>query len=1215
VSAAGWLDAAAAVPLLDVLDALGLVSERRDRRTRPHDCPACARPGVSAAAARWHCFGCGAGGGGPAAVAWHQTGRKWATGDAETSATVRDWYAARGWCDAASNRPPPAPVAPKRRRSTAPPKAAPAYKLGTTWPALRAARNTARARAWAEARGATGEALDAVVRAFEAEPDACAIAPGLMRPAGCPEVAWDALRARTPSGSTERAAVVWLRRDDTGAPCSLALRRVSGPWAKAKSLTLTGAPAGWLGDVGAAAAALAGGAAVHLAEGEPDAIALRAALPPGACILGVASGSWGTAARALGAALGERRPLGRVVLWPDADAPGTAAAQAAQAALADAGLRWARVDVSTAGGDVWAAMLAAGLDGLRSLLDAAERGPEPPLVAATPLDGWAVRAAVADAIEGAQAGCPSVVALPPGMGKSTALRPEVARLVAAGWWCVVVVANHSQAAEAAAGLAAHGVTRVHRARGLTRKEGDAYLCRALAELDPPDAARLVAVHEAHGRSPAGACDGCPYRSTCDVYQLRPAGDDAAVVVAVEAQAAAVLGALPRGARVLVAFDDCGTHVTTAEVKRAALDGLRAALRRTGAAAAAEVAGRALEVLDALERACDAAARRVPRPAGERAHRVWLDAAKLGPDLIRELGPDLIHELGPRPRAGVNVTRGPGGRAQLQAIYATADAVPRDGWATLKAAQAAARGEPSPLALVVAPDGGWSLELRSPPAARAALARSTPPAVVVLDGTAGLEPVRYGALELPVRSLPVRRAEVCPVTWWPLGSADAGALALALDCDDRLMPCDRAGAAIGAAVRRWAAAVVAAREPGPVSVITLKATADALRSLLDDRAAPGGALAEAAAVLRELDDLGWPVSIGHYGADGRGSNAHAAAVGLLTLGTWRSPVGAAACDAAALGLPAEVAAGLVAERATAEVVQAVARARHVRRTAGEMPVIHVVASVAPPPVGDALPGVAWSVQRAHGGAARADLVPSLALMRAAVADATARGWVAPALLDATRPLAEAAAEMVGRARGWNRQAGGGRGRPLHWSPGQHFSDVNQALGRLTRGTANRLAQPVETPSEPPPLVLMAVQGVIPASARNVDGLCWPEHRADLSPAEVAGELVAACDLMTATAALAEVLTGAEAYAEATGADWPPRGWSAPPGGSIPAHPSANGDAPPASLPRTRPAAPPAQATAWPPRPPPSPWPVPWPSPWPDPWPWPTGIQGRDAEICA
>ncbi len=122
-----WLDDARRAPLPDVVVALGLELQANGRSFGP--CPSCgmasrANPGrtdrrgrcrIEADGKHWACCsngtdGCGAKGDGVALVVCGLVGRPWQKGDRETSARIRDWFAARDWCQ---------PFAPSGRQGAA----------------------------------------------------------------------------------------------------------------------------------------------------------------------------------------------------------------------------------------------------------------------------------------------------------------------------------------------------------------------------------------------------------------------------------------------------------------------------------------------------------------------------------------------------------------------------------------------------------------------------------------------------------------------------------------------------------------------------------------------------------------------------------------------------------------------------------------------------------------------------------------------------------------------------------------------------------------------------------------------------------------------------------------------------------------------------------------------------------------------------------------
>ena len=156
-------------------------------------------------------------------------------------------------------------------------------------------------------------------------------------------------------------------------------------------------------------------------------------------------------------------------------------------------------------------------------------------------------------------------------------------------------------------------------------------------------------------------------------------------------------------------------------------------------------------------------------------------------------------------------------------------------------------------------------------------------------------------------------------------------------------------------------------PCTVGILTHKPLADALRwglRLAADAAAapPEGAAFElddvhARAVADEIAELvkrGWRFEIGHFGRDDRSSNAFGGVEVLAVMGSPRPDWGAVAEDARALGLDPD---SLARDRTLAATVQALARARHVRRPGVRL----FLASDCEAPTGAALPGVVWTVE--------------------------------------------------------------------------------------------------------------------------------------------------------------------------------------------------------------------------------------------------------------
>lgn len=176
-----WLADARRAPLPDVVSALGFELHANGRSFGP--CPNCgmasrANPGrtdrrgrcrIEADGKHWACCsngtdGCGAKGDSVALVVCGLVGRPWQKGDSETSARIRDWFAARGWCQ---------PFAPsgRQRAAAAPscldtPAARPsAQEMHKFWPRLVSVMADRQVSAWLAGR-ADGAIDPAVVAAL-----------------------------------------------------------------------------------------------------------------------------------------------------------------------------------------------------------------------------------------------------------------------------------------------------------------------------------------------------------------------------------------------------------------------------------------------------------------------------------------------------------------------------------------------------------------------------------------------------------------------------------------------------------------------------------------------------------------------------------------------------------------------------------------------------------------------------------------------------------------------------------------------------------------------------------------------------------------------------------------------------------------------------------------------------------------------------------------
>lgn len=181
-----WIDAARALDLPSVVDALGL--ERRGTNAGP--CPGCGAERTStdprpplrlSASGGWWCVSCDRKGDGLALVALAVTGD--VRPDREGWATVRDWYAHRGWVDgegSTDHRPAP-------RRATAPrdvpPVRLPVAEVAALWRSTVPVFDDPRVAAWIRRRWP--QWADAVDRVAMAD-----ISRALPATSECPPWAW-----------------------------------------------------------------------------------------------------------------------------------------------------------------------------------------------------------------------------------------------------------------------------------------------------------------------------------------------------------------------------------------------------------------------------------------------------------------------------------------------------------------------------------------------------------------------------------------------------------------------------------------------------------------------------------------------------------------------------------------------------------------------------------------------------------------------------------------------------------------------------------------------------------------------------------------------------------------------------------------------------------------------------------------------------------------
>ncbi len=357
-----WLDDACRAPLPEVVATLGLDLHRDGKSFGP--CPSCgmatrANPGrtdrrgrcrIEADGKRWACCsngteGCGAKGDGLALVAWSLTGRAWAKGDSDTSAQVREWYAARGWCDASPDGgSTPATLARPRRATVAvqvnqPKPRPPAAEVAALWARCLPVTADPEMAAWLAGRH-DGAIDPATVAKFDLARALPADLANLPR--------WARYKDGKPWTASGHRLVVRAWEADPDTPgrlrvASLHARNVLPAYGPADK-------AAWPGRASAAGLVLATGAdprshglpLVEIAEGVPDwlrlAVTVASELPKGkrSAVWGIWNGS---ADPALGAVVPEGWP---VALRTHADDAGDKYAAAWQTLLIARGCRMRR---------------------------------------------------------------------------------------------------------------------------------------------------------------------------------------------------------------------------------------------------------------------------------------------------------------------------------------------------------------------------------------------------------------------------------------------------------------------------------------------------------------------------------------------------------------------------------------------------------------------------------------------------------------------------------------------------------------------------------------------------------------------------------------------------------------------------------------------------------------------------------------------------------
>lgn len=553
-----------------------------------------------------------------------------------------------------------------------------------------------------------------------------------------------------------------------------------------------------------------------------------------------------------------------------------------------------------------------------------------------------------------------VLALTCGGGKTTALCEQVARDVAGGRTRVVLCRNHEMAEAVAAEVARVAAEEGLRLKGRVRVLGGIQRhCALLAAAVGEERERLARLAALGRRALCGvgapsAAGRCPHAATCEGAR-RPEALPRGLTIATHAMGP--LLEIPEGAVVLI--DELPTPVRAHALTAADLAPLAGGAPPLAGPLAAWAAARpalrpfAAAVLAALRRLEEEGAAAPAAPLAPLHSDALTPAQALALlDGARPLAAAaLAHDLSAPP---AHATRGEGGApasALVSGLAALAEGLARGAWPG--AAQVCWRR------------GRAWLEVRE----RYALPRAP---LVALDGTAQRSARVWGALAAAAGCA----AEVRPIA--VVGEAPLFARWVPTQQlrSSQLIERREGGAwqvewrpRASASLRRAAFTLAeAARDAGlapgrPVGVLAAKHVADALRLSCEqpcdpafDPAAPRArevieALREATAHLT--------LTVGHLGAHDVGSNIYHGVELFALLGSSKPDWGATLADLSALDVPAEELPAVYAQLTAARDVQALARARHLRRPGVALLYIGDM----DPPTGHDLPDVRWELTEA------------------------------------------------------------------------------------------------------------------------------------------------------------------------------------------------------------------------------------------------------------
>lgn len=814
-----------------------------------------------------------------------------------------------------------------------------------------------------------------------------------------------------------------------------------------------------------AVAAAAGGEPVYLCEGGPDylAAAAFARIEGRGAALG-AHGHHGlpkvaAALRAGLEAAGVPAARVRVLCVPhlgDKGDVGELSMLAAADALAGAGaVHVARVPVDGAGKGDLADLAREGVAQLRAIFDTADLAHAAPLDVLAPDAAEHIGAAILRALQAADGPHSLALAImPPGVGKTTATFERAATLARQRRRVIFALPDHANAAQKLAEFQAAfpDVPAVH-AKGMP----------SLCELPDRYPDKREAIERAAASMGRRMCAGCPFASFNDgggcegwrVPKARPG------VVTFAAHAGISHLARRMKPADLVILDELPALVDVRDVGPSHLASLHA-----GHLAAhrwyQENPGHGdfAAELTAVAAAFEAETPRAMHAARIEFARV-VDALRARPAAL-DAAADVLAEVEADPGPDAPMPR------PEDARRGAADRWPDAGAWTFVRTLARAVSSADPVAelgclRLDATGTGWAFEVRRPFDLPAGVR------VLALDATGERSRAEWEALalrhgrKLAVVTVTATGEKPAAATFYRTGRLRTGRLWRRVG---------RRVAFLADAPGTVANALLRAAGPVPcvVGVLTHKPAADALRWGLDLAAdgeaspPPGAAFADddchalaVAELTAGLAARGWTFEIGHFGRDDRASNAFEGVDVLAVLGAPRPDWGAVAEDARALAIDPDT---LGEARTLAATVQALARARHLRRTPETRARLFLAADFEAAPAGFELPGVAWTVEdadRSHAPTvAGLDAAREIAMWADRTGCLDVRAVVATLAPYIVGPkAAERLCKLEAERRGWITAREGDAGRKVY-RPSLHSRNANENGAVDAHGTGGSVA---------------------------------------------------------------------------------------------------------------------------------------------------------------